>query len=66
MKAHDPRTVIAITLAGVLPDNCSISTFSLQIAEQLAHWLTMKAEEFDALDDRAPGYHELAQRLTAR
>jgi len=66
VTAHDPRTVIAVKLSDVFCERRSIATLSLQIAEGLAHWLVMKADEFDALDDRAHGYRELAERLTAR
>lgn len=66
MTAQDPRTVIAVRLSEVFCERRSIATLSLTIAQDLAHWLTMKADEFDALDDRAHGYRELAERLTAR
>lgn len=63
---RDPRTIIAQTLQKSLRSNDSIATTTIKIAETLAQWMTMKADNMQPDDKRLNGYSELAQRLTGR
>lgn len=62
MRVWDPRTAIARALSE--SDRERIASTSLTIAEALAQWLTMQADEMN--DERSVGYRDLAERLTAR
>lgn len=65
-KAADPRTIIAQSLQKSLHSNDSVAITTIKIAESLAQWLTMKAENMQSEDERLHGYGELAQRLSGR
>jgi len=60
------RTVIYRTVAQEVSDNRKSLDLSIEMAEQLAHWISMEAAKFEAFDERTHGYQDLAERLLAR